>query len=211
MVTVILTACWAFGLTVSQAKTKILCLKKKIEETCRSTSLCSRPGIQTGGRVCVFGWGYQREVTRRLQKAWAHIGRYNTEMFARPGVRLRLKMRLVKAEALETILYGYVTWSPKPADFYLRLRKHHHSMLLRYLGWRKRKREHHTLSYARALIKTDSEGMEATVHRRRILFAGFMIRVRERLPRRVMFGEMVGGNGYDIYTGLDRRRISSGS
>ena len=40
--------------------------------------------------------------------------------------------------------------------------------------------------------------IEAIVRKRRILFAGFVARSmgEERLPRRVMFGELVGGNGY---------------
>ena len=45
-----------------------------------------------------------------------------------------------------------------------------------------------------ALLRTDSESVETTVRRRRILFAGFVLRMgEERLPRRVMFGEMLGG------------------
>ena len=48
-----------------------------------------------------------------------------------------------------------------------------------------------------ALLRTDSESVETTVRRRRILFAGFVLRMgEERLPRRVMFGEMLGGKGY---------------
>ena len=109
---------------------------------------------------------------------------------------MRLKVWLLKAQVLATLLYGCVTWSLKPAD-YDRLRKVHHKMLLRCLGWRKRKCEDHTLSYANALVKADSESIETTVRRRRMLFAGFVARMgEERLPRRVMFGEMVGGKGY---------------
>ena len=70
-------------------------------------------------------------------------------------------------------------------------------MLLRCLGWRKQKREDHTLSYADALVKIDFLSIEATVRRRRTLFAGFVARMgEERLLRRVMFGEMLGGKGY---------------
>ena len=70
-------------------------------------------------------------------------------------------------------------------------------MLLQCVGWRKRKHEDHMLSYANALFKTDSESVETAVRRRRILFAGFVARMgEERLPRSVMFGEMLGGNGY---------------
>ena len=57
--------------------------------------------------------------------------------------------------------------------------------------------EGHILSYANALLRTDSESVETTVRRRRILFAGFVACMgEERLPRRVMFGEMLGGKGY---------------
>ena len=53
------------------------------------------------------------------------------------------------------------------------------------------------LSYADALAKTASESIEAIVRRRRILFADFVARMgEERLPQRVMFGELVGGKGY---------------
>ena len=70
-------------------------------------------------------------------------------------------------------------------------------MLLRCLGWRERKRDDHTLSYADARAKTASESIEAIVRKRRILFAGFVARMGEkRLPQRVMFGEFVGGKGY---------------
>ena len=49
------------------------------------------------------------------------------------------------------------------------------------------------MSYANALLRTDSESVETTVRRRRILFAGFVARMgEERLPRRVVFGEMLG-------------------
>ena len=113
------------------------------------------------------------------------------EIYDRPSVRLRLKVRMRKAEVMETLLYGCVTWSPSKADY--RLRKVHHQMLLRYLGWRKRNREDHILSYANALLRTDSESVETTVRKRRVLFAGFVARMgEERLLRRVMFREMLG-------------------
>ena len=69
---------------------------------------------------------------------------------------------MLKAEVTEALLYGCVTWSPSKAD-YDRLRKVHHQMLLRCLGWRKRKREDHILSDAKALLRTDSESVATTV------------------------------------------------
>ena len=70
-------------------------------------------------------------------------------------------------------------------------------MLLRCLGWRKRKRDDHTLSYADALAKTASESIEAIACERSVLFAGFVARMgEERLPQMVMFEELAGGKGY---------------
>ena len=46
------------------------------------------------------------------------------------------------------------------------------------------------------LVKTESESIEATLRRRQILFAGFVARMEDtRLPKCVMFVEMVGGAG----------------
>ena len=105
-------------------------------------------------------------------------------------------MRLLKAEVVETLLYGCMTWSPNKLDCD-RLRRVHHSMLLRCLGWPKRKRDDHTLLHADARAKTASESVEAIVRKRRILFAAFVTRVgEERLPQSVMFGELVGRTGY---------------
>ena len=53
---------------------------------------------------------------------------------------------VLKAEVIEALLYGCVTWSPNKLDYDRLLRQAHHSMLLRCLGWRKRKRDDHTLS-----------------------------------------------------------------
>ena len=45
-------------------------------------------------------------------------------------------------------------------------------------------------------MKTGSESIEATLRRRWILFAGFVARMEDsRLPKCVMFGEMVGDAG----------------
>ena len=118
------------------------------------------------------------------------------KIFDRPGVRLRLKVRLLKAEVVETLLYGCMTWSSNKRD-YDRLRRVHHSMLLRCIGWRKRKPDDHTLSYADALAEEASESIEAIVRKRRVFFAGVVARMgEERLPQRVVFGELVRGNGY---------------
>ena len=44
-------------------------------------------------------------VTRRIHRAWACFGRYMMEIFDRPSVRSRLKMRMLRTEVMETLLY----------------------------------------------------------------------------------------------------------
>ena len=81
--------------------------------------------VYLGGAISA-DWNLRSvEVTRRIQRAWACFGRYKMEIYDRSSVRLRRKVRMLKAEVLETLLYGCVTWSPSKAD-YGRLRKAHH-------------------------------------------------------------------------------------
>ena len=56
------------------------------------------------------------EITWRFRRAWACFQRYKIEIYDRPGVRLRLKVRMLKAEVIETLLYGCVTRSPNKPD-----------------------------------------------------------------------------------------------
>ena len=107
----------------------------------------------------------------------------------RSSTPLELKIGLLRAEVLETMLYGCVTWSPR-ARHYDTLRRAHHRSLTRCIGWRKDKRADHPISDLDTLIKTGSASIEATLHRRRILYAGFVARMEDtRLPKCVMFGE----------------------
>ena len=103
---------------------------------------------------------------------------------------------MLRAEVLETMLYGCVTWSPR-ACHYDTLRRAHHRFLARCIRWRKHNRADHPISYLDTLlVKTGSESIEETLRRWRILFAGFVARMEDtRLPKCVMFGEMVGGAG----------------
>ena len=91
--------------------------------------------------------------------------------------------------------YGCVTWEPARVPL-----RHggqvHHRFLTSCIGWRKNNCADHPISYLDTLVKTGSENIEATLRRRRILFAGFVARMEDtRLPKCVMFGKMVGGAG----------------
>ena len=133
------------------------------------------------------------EVDRRIRNTWCSFRKYTPEPYERPSAPLELKLRMLRAEVLEGTLYGCVTWSPL-ACHYDTLRRAHHRFLTRCIAWRKHNRADHPIFYLDTLLKTGSESIEATLRRRWILFAGFVARMEDtRLPKCVMFGEMVGG------------------
>ena len=102
---------------------------------------------------------------------------------------------MLRAKILEAMLYGCITWSLR-AFHYDTLRRAHHSFLTRCIGWRKNSRTDHLISYLDTLPKTGSKSIEATLSRRWILLAGFVARMEDtRLPKCVMFGELVGDAG----------------
>ena len=105
---------------------------------------------------------------------------------------LNLKIRMVKAEAVEALLYGCVTWTTQQ-EHHRKLRTVHHKVLLRIIGARRRRSDHRVLSYNRALELTGCDSIETT-----LLWAGALIRMDDRrLPIRVMFGKSKddGGKG----------------
>ena len=123
------------------------------------------------------------EVDRRIRNAWCSFWKYTIEMYDRPSVSLELKIRMLRTEVLGTMLYGCVTWS-QCACQYDTLRRAHHSFLTRcYFGWGK---NNCAISYLDTLMKTGSESIKATLRRRRILFAGFLVGMEgTRLPKYV--------------------------
>ena len=100
MMTVIVTACSSFGLTVPEAKTEIVCLQTKgrgkVSITINAAGQVYTQTIEfvyLGGAITADR-DRSIEITRRLQRAWACFQQYNMEIYYRPGVRLRLKVRL---------------------------------------------------------------------------------------------------------------------
>ena len=138
MMTAIVTAWSSFMLTVSEAKTEMMCLQTKgggkMSFTINAAGQVYEQTIKfvyLGGAITA-GRDVNIEITRRLHRAWAFFQRYNMAIFGRPGMRLWLKVWLLETEVVETLFYGWITWSPNKPD-YDRLRRVHHSMLLRCL------------------------------------------------------------------------------
>ena len=200
MMGVIVVVCAAFGLIVSEAKTEIMCLRAKgIPESTATFSVEAAGQVYNQTNEFVYLGGninhnadLSIEVDRRILNAWCSFRKYTPELYDRPSASLELKIRMLRAEVLETMLSGCVTWSPC-ACHYDTLRRAHHRLLTRCIDWRKHKRANHPISYLDTLIKTRSESIEATLRRGRIFFAGFVAGMEDtRLPKCVMFREMVG-------------------
>ena len=78
---------------------------------------------------------------------------------------------MLKAEVMENLLYGCVTWTFGKEHF-AQPRTAHHMFLLRIIGFQRRQRTDHLMSYAKALKKAQCESVETTIRKRRLLFAG---------------------------------------
>ena len=118
---VIVVGCAAFGLTVSEAKTEIMCLRAKgmVESTATfSVEAAGQMYNQTNEFVYLGGNVNQNtdlsfEVDRRVRNAWCSFQNYTLEQYNRPSAPLELKLWMLRAKVLDTILYSCVTWSPR--------------------------------------------------------------------------------------------------
>ena len=143
MMGVIVVVCAAFGLTVSEAKTEIMCLRANgMPESIAtfSVEVAGQVYNQTNefvylGRNVNHNADLSVEVDVRIRNAWYSFRKYTLELYDRPSAPLELKIRMLRAEVLETMLYGCVTWIP-PAGPYDTLHRAHHRFLTRCIGWR---------------------------------------------------------------------------
>ena len=207
MMTTIVEVFGEFGLTESEKKTETLLMRAPEKQPKKGGPPPPPPLVieaagqkyaQTaqfrylGGLVNEDG-ELTQEINHRSRAAWACNRRFSRELFDRPRAPWRLKVRLLRAEAMEGLLYGCMTWAPR-RDHYRLPRRTHHRLLLRVIGYRRERGTYRQLSYAQALKKTGCQSVEATIRHRRLPFAGAMARQPAgRLPKRLMDGKLVGG------------------
>ena len=136
------------------------------------------------------------EVNPRIRNAWCSFRKYALELYDRLSASLKLKSRMLRVEILEIILNGCVTWSPR-ACHYDTLHRAHHSFQTRCIGLRNNRADHPISDLDTLIIKTESESIEAIMRKRRILLTGIVVHMEDtKLPKCVMFGELVGGAGF---------------
>ena len=115
---------------------------------------------------------------------WTCFKRFGPELYDKTTAPLSLKVRMLKAEVIGTLLYGCVTWTLS-APHFARPRSVHHQLLLQVIGFQRRQRTDYTiLSYAKALKKTRCESIETTIRLRQLFFAGAVARQNEGRLRR---------------------------
>ena len=207
-VTVIVEVFGAFGLTVLEKKTENLLMRapEKAQHS-RETPTPPLPALEIAAAGQKYHQVHQfvhlgglitedadiRDIDRRTKIAWGYFRKFSTELFDRPSAPLRLKARLLKAEVMEALLYGCMTWAPRNVH-YRKLRTTHHTLPLRVIGYHRVHGTYRKMSYAKALKKTGSQSVEATIRQRRLLFAGVLTRQGDkRLPKRLLFTERLEG------------------
>ena len=106
---VIVVMCAAFGLTVSEAKTEIMCLRAKgmlestatfsVEAACQVYNQANE-FVYLGGNVN-HNADLSIEVDRRTRNAWCSFRKYTLELYDRPSAPLELKTRMLRANVLD--------------------------------------------------------------------------------------------------------------
>ena len=102
------------------------------------------------------------EIKRRARLAWACYKRFNRKLYDMEAARFTLKVCMLNAEVMETLLHRCVTWPPGKEHF-AEPRTAHHRFLPRMIGFQRRQRTEHLMSYAKALKKAQCESVETTI------------------------------------------------
>ena len=170
MMEVIAEVCQAFASTVSAKKTETMCMPPS--RTPRTMVRIEAAGqiykqVQSftylGGAVTGTP-NMSVEIARRTRACLMRIRRYLRELHDQPKVALSLKTRMIKADAIEPLLYGCSTWTLHQ-EHYARLRTVHHRVLLRIIGAQRKRPDHRMTSYNRALEITRCESIDTTLRR----------------------------------------------
>ena len=99
------------------------------------------------------------ETTRRTRACWTRIRRYSRELYGQPKVSLSIKTRMVKAEAIEALLYECSTWTLRH-EYYAKLRTVHHRVLLRIIGAQRKRPDHRVME----ILSITSQRSVALLH-----------------------------------------------
>ena len=117
MMTVSVTVFEAAGLTVSEKKTETMLLRTPDQAPCTSPLVIEGQRCrQTTQFLYLDGLidasaDIMPETKRRVRLAWVCFSRFNRELYDMEAAPFALKLRMLKAEVMQTLLYGCVTWT----------------------------------------------------------------------------------------------------
>ena len=114
MMQVIVVVWAAFGLTVLEAKTEIMCLRaKRMPESTATFSVEPAGQVYNQTNEFVYLGGninanvdLSIEVDQRIRNACCSVRKYTLELHDRPCAPLELKIRMLRAEVLSIMMYG---------------------------------------------------------------------------------------------------------
>ena len=175
---VIVVVSAAFDLTVSEVQTEIVSLRtKRVPESTAKFTVEAAGQVYNQTKEFVYLGGdvnhnadLSIKVDRCIRNAWCCFRKYTLELYDRPTATFELKIRVLRAEVLETMMYDLVTWSPRVRHYESMCRAPHLPDSLHRLV---KEQSHRPLDLfsGRAYMKTGSESIKMIMHRRRIMFA----------------------------------------
>lgn len=74
------------------------------------------------------------EIKRLIRLAWACYNRFKRKLYDMATASFTLKVRMLKAEVMETLLYGCVTWTLGQEHF---AKLPTHQLFLRIIGFQR--------------------------------------------------------------------------
>ena len=171
-----------FGLTISESKTETMCMPTPLVPATKIAFNATGKQYRQTTSFIYFGGivtetpNLSEEIDRRIRAGWMGFKRYTPELYdPLKASLLPLKARMVRSEVVEALLYRCAAWTPLKGH-YTKIRTTHHRMLRRILGASCKSPNKRVLSYKDALQRTECESIEITVRKRRLLWAGALLR-----------------------------------
>jgi hypothetical protein len=197
MMEMFVSTCTRFGLSVSEKKPETMqtCVKggEKVELKVQAVGQSYKEVVSfiyLGGSTSADG-SIMPEILRRISRAWGKMRQYSKPVFDCRSRWLPLKVRLLKSEVIEVLLYGCATWT-LPMEAWKKLVKIHRDLLHRITGHRKSTHDKRCLqSYRELLLQTKCEPIETTIRTRRLMYLGDLVRLEDdRIPKQMLFAEL---------------------
>lgn len=137
------------------------------------------------------------KIQRRPQLKKMKMRQLGRQLFDNKARWLTFKFILFKQEVLQTLLYGRTAWNLKVSDV-TQLSMYHRLCLHRLTGFRKCRLNDtgkRLISYKHLLRVTGCECIEALILRRRLTYAGHVLRLGDdRSPNVLLLGEIKSPN-----------------